>query len=348
MPSAARLRWAKFRIVAVTFVALLVLGVLLTLLAGGKMFRSYSHLHVYMPDSAGLGPKSSVYLNGIPIGTVESVGFSNLKDPERTIVAELKIGSTYVSQIPVDSVASLTAQNVVGDKYLDITKGRSPAHVRPGDTVPFAPPTDVIKRLDLAQFEARLRAIDLLLADIQAGESTVGKFFVGDELYQETVAAIGNLEHAIDAAAGSQTTFGRLLYSAEDYNSIRQSVRRLDAQIAAVERGEGYGRYLRDSSQYDEIRERLARVRQSVADLNAGKGSLGRFLTEDAAYTRWLRVIDGLIRNIDELNRGEGSMGTLFVSAQPYESITGSSRDLAKSLSAFREDPQSFVRITIF
>ena len=208
-----------------------------------------------MPDSAGLGPHASVRLNGIPIGKVESVGFSNLKEPERAIVAELKIDSAFVSQIPVDSVASLTAENAVGDKYVDITKGRSRAQVQPGGAVPFAPPSEVMKRLDLAEFEARLRSIDLLLADIQAGQSTIGKFFVGDQLYRETVAAIGNLEKAVDSAAGSQTTFGRLLYSADDYNGIRQSVRRLDAQIAAIQRGEGYGRYLRDSSQYDELRD---------------------------------------------------------------------------------------------
>ena len=341
MPSAAKLRWAKFRIVAVAFVALLVLGVLLTLLTGGTMFRSYSHLYVYMPDAAGLGPHASVRLNGIPVGRVERVGFSNLNDPQRAIVAELRIDSAYVSQIPVDSMASLIAENAVGSKYLGITKGHSRTHVRADGTVPFAPPTDVIERLDMAEFEARLRAIDLLLADIQAGESTIGKFFVGDQLYRETVAAIGNLEHAIDSTASSRTTFGRLLYSAEDYNAILGSVRRLDAQVAAVQRGEGYGRYLRDSSQYDEIRGRLAGVRRSVANMD-------KFLTDDAAYTRWVRVIDGLIRNVDGLNSGEGGMGTLFVSAQPYESITGSSRDLAKSLSEFRKDPQSFVRISIF
>jgi hypothetical protein len=343
MSTAARIRWAKFRIAAVAFVALLILGVLLALLTGGRLFRSYSSLYIYMPDAAGLGAQASVRLNGIPIGTVERVGFSGVKDPERGIVAELKIDTTYLSQIPVDSVASLTAENAVGDKYVDITRGKSRTHMRAGATVPFAPPTDVMERVDMAEFEARMRAIDLLLADIQAGESTVGKFFVGDQLYRETVAAIGNLEKAVDSAAGAQRTFGRLLYSAEAYNNILQTVRRLDDQFAAVERGEGYGRYLRDSSQYDSIRGRLAGMRRSVEDMGKSK-----FLADDAAYTRWVSVINGLIRNIDELNRGEGSMGTLFVSAQPYESMTGSSRDLAQSLSEFREDPQSFVRITIF
>ena len=343
MPSAARVRWAKFRIAAVAFVALLILGVLLALLTGGTVFRTYSRLYIYMPDAAGLGPQASVRLNGIPIGAVESVGFSGLKEPERQIAAQLKIDSAHVSQIPVDSVASLTAENAVGDKYVDITRGSSRVHMQAGGTVPFAPPTDVMKRLDLAEFEARLRAIDLLLADIQAGESTIGKFFVGDQLYRETVSAIGNLEKAINSATGTQRTFGRLLYSAEAHDSILKSVRRLDAQLAAVQRGEGYGRYLRDSSQYDEIRGRIAGVRRSVANINAGK-----FFAEDTAYNNWVRTINGLIRNIDEFNGGEGSMGTLFVSAHPYESITGSSRELAKSLSAFREDPQSFVRITIF
>lgn len=344
MPSAARLQWARFRIGAVVFAALLILGVQLVLLTGGTLFQSYTRLNVYMPDSAGLDREASVRLNGIPIGTVEHVDLSRLPDPNRTIAAGLKIDSRYISQIPVDSVASLSAENVIGDKYLDIAQGRSRAHVAPGATIPFVPEPDVLKRLDLTEFEARLRNIDLLLADVQAGKDTVGEFFVGDRLYRQTVNGVADLEKAIDVATSSQRAFGRLLYSEETYAGIRASVRRLDERIAAVQKG----RYLRDSAQYDRIQARVAGVRRSLADLNAGKGRWGEWLGADAANARWVRTLDGLIRNIDEFNAGEGSLGGLFVNPQPYDSMTGASRELAATLSEFRKDPGKFVRIEIF
>lgn len=344
MPSAARLRWARFRIAVVAFSALLILGVLLSLLAGGKLFRNYASLYVYMPDSAGLAPKASVRLNGIPIGEVERVEFSGAKEPERTILVELRAETRYLPEIPIDSTASLSAENVIGDKFLDITKGRSRTHVPPGATIPFTPEPDVMKRLDLAEFEARMRAIDQMLADIQAGKTTAGQLFAGDRIYRDTVAAIANLEHAVESAASSQRAFGRLLYTEEALTRVRAGVLELDRRIAAA----GRASYLRDTAQYDRLHARLAGLRKSVANLNAGQGRWGAFLASDAAYNGWVRSLGGLVRGIDEFNAGEGRLGPFFVSAQPYESLAGSSRELAATLAEFREDPGKFVRISIF
>ena len=221
MPSTARIRWAKFRISAVSFVALLILGVLVALLTGGNLFQNWVILYTYMPDAAGLGLKSPVRLNGIPVGLVTDVRLSNLPDPNKVIRVAMRIEYGFLSQIPRDSMGAITSENVVGEKYLDLTRGQSPQLARSGDTLPFQPAPDVLKALDLAQFESRLRAIDTLLAEIQQGKTGFGKLVMGEDLYWDTVRSLGTLQRALDVAIGPQRALGQFLYSTDLYNRVR-------------------------------------------------------------------------------------------------------------------------------
>ena len=40
----------------------------------------------------------------------------------------MQVQEKYLRQIPVDSVAGISAANLLGDKFINITKGREPQH----------------------------------------------------------------------------------------------------------------------------------------------------------------------------------------------------------------------------
>src|SRR5512143_3896893 len=52
---------------------------------------------------------------------------------------------------------------------------------------PTEPAPDVLKRIDLAEFESRMRKIDALLAGIEEGKGRVGQLVKGDQLYRDTL-----------------------------------------------------------------------------------------------------------------------------------------------------------------
>src|SRR6185312_12167828 len=139
MPQRTRAKWAELRVGVMAIVALALLGYLIFLLTGsGGIFQSTSKIYTYMDDSGDLAAGAPVRLNGIVTGKVGSVSLSGLNDPQRVIKIEMDIDDQYLKDIPIDSRAQISAGNLLGTKYINITKGRSPQHIQPGGELPSA------------------------------------------------------------------------------------------------------------------------------------------------------------------------------------------------------------------
>ncbi|MFB3828715.1 MAG: MlaD family protein [Bryobacteraceae bacterium] len=334
MPSARRIQWAKTRVGITAFVALLILGVFLALLTGGRLFRQYDELRVFMPDAAGVGPGSPVRLNGIPAGRIESVALSRSADPNRVVEVRIRVQHDLVRQIPQDSVATITAENVQGEMYLDITRGQGARPVKPGGEIPFQPAPDVMKRIDLAEFERRLRAVDEMLARIERGEGPVGKLMIGEAIYDQTLCRLDEVQSAVRRAVSSQQKLGRLLYTDVEYERIVKPVRELDERLAQLQQSG----LLRDTGAYERIRAQLREVRGTLE-----KTRRHPWLRGDQAYLEWNRRVADMIRAVDEFN-----LSPMILSAQAYESMNGALREMAGAVRDFRTDPRKFLRMSIF
>src|SRR5947207_952857 len=118
MPSQKRIQWAQLRVGILATVAMIIAAVLIFLLtANTSFFEGNFHLRTYMDDSAGMANGSPVRLNGILVGSIHQVRLSGSKDPHRTVEIDLLIKDPYLVQIPEDSVAGISASNLLGDKY---------------------------------------------------------------------------------------------------------------------------------------------------------------------------------------------------------------------------------------
>src|SRR5678815_5179218 len=136
MPEAKKVSWAKLRIGIMAAVALSILGVLIFLLTGsGDIFTSYATLYTYMEDSAAMASSTPVRLNGISIRKIDKIEFSGLKEKGKIIVIKINVKQRMLSHIPEDSVAAIDAANLLGDKYINITKGKSPIAIKDGGTL---------------------------------------------------------------------------------------------------------------------------------------------------------------------------------------------------------------------
>jgi phospholipid/cholesterol/gamma-HCH transport system substrate-binding protein len=344
MPSAERVQWAKIRSSFVAVSALSVLMVLVYLLSGGTWLKAKTFLRTYLPDSTGVAIKTPVLLNGVHIGKVVGLRLTKSKDPNRVIEVRLKIEEEFLPHIPEDSRTGVDSATMLGDKYIDITMGRSPRPVRPDGELHFRPPSALVKSIDLQQFEVQLRAIDQIIRDIQDGKGSLGIFVTSDQLYHSVLDGVTHIDKSLRASVSTHTRLGQFLYSAEGYEELRAPVRQLDDRLAKLEASP----YLRNTSQYDQIRDQIDQVRRTLADLNAGKGAGGQLLASDAAYIDWNRRAVALIESVDALNYGEGGMGHLLVNAQAYESLHGMLQNLETTAKEFREDPQKFLRLKIF
>jgi phospholipid/cholesterol/gamma-HCH transport system substrate-binding protein len=335
-------------------VAMVVLGVLVFLLTGTKkLFVPKATLYTYMDDSAALATGAPVRLNGILIGNVKAVELSGQRAPRRAVRIIMSVDSSDLPLIPSDSLASISAENVLGTKYINIEIGRSKTHVPDGGEVPSK---------DVSEFEevvqsgydvmvtarALLKRIDGLVSAVEKGQGTVGQLLVDKTLYERLNSAVSEVQKVAQAVSGGQGTVGRLLNDEALYNDMRSVVRRLDDLITSIQDGQGTaGKLIKDPALYDEARKTLAELRRVAEDLNAGKGTAGKLLKDDQLHRQIQDAVVRLDAILEKVDTGQGTLGQLLVNPNLYESLNGASQEMRAMMQDFRANPKKFLSIRL-
>jgi phospholipid/cholesterol/gamma-HCH transport system substrate-binding protein len=334
MPSASRVNWAKLRVTALVVAAVAILSVFLYLLTGGTVLESKATLYLYMPDATAVGSGAPVRVNGIDVGKVSSVSFSGDNNPNRVIRLVLSVQVEHLSDIPADSYAQISAETAVGDKYVDVTRGRSTDHLQPDGEIPFKAQPELLKTLDLQQFEQQLRDVDATLADIEQGRSRVGQFVQGEGMFNDIRRRLVELDRAFRQAVATTSSVGSLLQSTELYDKISAPLVQMDNTLSRLQST----RFLRDEKQYSDLHDRASALRKSIADIRAQP-----LMSSDELYMSWIRTLTSFIQRVDEMNQSPS-----FSSSETYDNLNGLARQLQESLREFRRDPEKYMRIKMF
>jgi phospholipid/cholesterol/gamma-HCH transport system substrate-binding protein len=336
MPTARQIRWARFRVVVVAVVASLILVVFVYLLTGGTLLEPKATLFLYVPDASGLGPGSPVRVDGIGVGKVSSVVLSGSRLPARVVKVALKVEANHLAAIPVDSTADIGTDSLLGDQFIGIKSGSSPAHVRPGGEILLKPQAT---SLDLVQFTAALRSMDVTLRDIENGKGPLGQFVKGDDLYRSLLRGVTQVEKFLRTMQTTTGAVGQLLYTDTQYQQIVTPLLAIDQTLARLQAGQGAGgRLLQDSAQYDQWRAALGDLRRSIADFEAAP-----LLSSDAAYQQWNRSVAAIIQRVDEFNAGP-----MFSSSEMYDNLTGAAQEMRHTLHDFQANPRKYMRLKVF
>jgi phospholipid/cholesterol/gamma-HCH transport system substrate-binding protein len=339
MPSAQRVSWAKFRISAVTIVALLILGTLAFLLTGGTLLEPKSILYLYLPDATGLLAGLPVRVNGVGVGKVALVELTGSSDRSRTVKVTMRIERDRLTSIAPDSTAQAASDTAIGDKFVAITGGTQTDHVRPNDEIKYKGSAELLKTQDIVQFQKQVNVIDTMLQDIEQGKNPVGEFVNGDQVYRRLLARVDDVERAVKAVANTRGEMGRELYTDRLFQQIHTPLATLDNRLAQWQAGQGSaGKLLRSPAQYEEVRERLRKLRGTIAEL--GKAPL---LNSEQAYTNWNRQVVSLIQRVDEF-----SANPMLITSAIYDNLTGAARAMQREAREFRENPRKFLRLKIF
>src|SRR5579883_949965 len=295
MPQQSRARWAQLRVGIMAIVALAVLGYLIILLSSGTgLFEGNTNLFTYMDDSGDLAEGAPVRLNGIVVGKVRRIQLSGSNQPNRVIRIDLEIRNRYLNSIPEDSVAQISAGNLLGTKYINVTKGKSPNQIKPGGELKSADVAefqDVVRQSysAVAALQGILTKVDGLLDQINSGKGTIGKFLVDPTLYDKAVGVVNEGDKLIATLNSNKGTIGKLLNEDQMYTDLRTTVGKVNDLLDGLQQGQGSaGKLLKDPALYNDLQATIADVRKSIgqvnqliADLNAGKGTAGKLLKSD-------------------------------------------------------------------
>ena len=355
MADPKKVGWAQLRVGIVAVASMVLAGVLIFLLTGnGNIFRGNFQLRTYMADSAGMAEGSSVRLNGILAGTLKKIRLSGQSNPNRTVEIEMNIQDAFLDDIPEDSIAGISASNLLGDKYINITKGKSSKHVEKNGELRSQAVQDIPQLVQqssviLTQFQDVVGRVDSLLKDINDGKGNIGKLLKDDELYTRVDETAREVDQLVKDVRNSKGTINKLIYDPSLYDDIRKPILRLDQIVANLQNGQGSaGKLLNDNDVlYREAQQSLAEAHQIITDLHAGKGTAGKILNDDDLYRQLDLVAAKINLTVDKLNAGQGTIGQLMVNPQLYDSLNGATREAQQLVKDMRANPKKFLRIKL-
>jgi len=339
MPSVRRVRWAKFRVTSVSVVALLILMTLVYLLTGGTLLEKKVTLYLFIPDASGLSHESPVRVDGIDVGKVSTVVLTGSNNPLRVVRVTMKVGRDKLESISTDSMTQISADTLVGDKFVDIVSGKAPGHIQPFGELNFKGQPDMMRTIDLVDFERQLRIVDATLADIEKGANPLGQFILTDTVYVSLRKKFIELQGAIRTAKLTTSFAGSVVYTDALYRKMREPLVQLDQTLARLQAGEGaLGKFLRNPAQYDQARAEARDLRKSIAGVQSAE-----FVNSDGMYAGWNRTVSGLIQKVDEMNAMP-----MFSSSAVFDNLNGAATEMRNTLKDFREDPRKFLRLKVF
>jgi len=358
MPDRSKVRWSQLKVGVVGLSAFIILFVLVFLLTSSKggLFQHNALLRTYMEDASGIADGSVVRLNGFTIGYLDGLVLTSSRDAKRAVEFDMRVQENYLKDIPVDSVAAISAANLLGDKFLNITKGQATETVKDGAELRSLQGQDIPELMAqtsnfLQSFQTIVNRLDALLKGVEEGKGNIGLLLKDDELYNRVNGIAGEMQQLLADVRNSNGTFSKLIHNDELYQELRAPLIRLDAILADIQKGQGtIGKALKDPALYDDFRKTVGELNGLLADLNAGKGTAGKLLKDDQLHQRVDLLVTKFNGILDKMSGGQGTVGQLLVNAQLYQSLTETTRefqDLAKDMHA---NPKKFltIRLTLF
>ncbi|HUP04192.1 MAG TPA: MlaD family protein [Bryobacteraceae bacterium] len=332
----------------------LILFALVFLLTSSKgILTRNAILRTYMDDASGLAEGTPVRLNGITIGYLDKLQLTGSREPRRAVEFDMKVKRRFLEQIPVDSVAGIAASNLLGDKFIDITKGRSPEHVRPDAEILSLQAQDIPELMAqtanlMVGFQGIVARLDKLLAGVENGQGNLGLFVKDRQLYDRLNDIASEGQKLLSDVRDGQGTVSKLLYDPTLYNEIRAPLNRINAILADIDAGKGTaGKLVKDPALYDEAKQTMTEIHGLVSDINAGKGTAGKLAKDDQLYTRLNDLSAKLNATLDKINSGQGTMGQLMTNAALFDSLNGAVGQLQGLVQDVRKNPKKFLTLRL-
>lgn len=285
----------------------------------------------------------------------------------------LDIKQEYRIWIQRDSNISLGSIGLLGDKYVEVSLGRSNepplvvqeefetwSGVETDEVVVITGSTEpgfrelIIGANDvLVNVEALSGRLEEIMQGLGEGKGTVGQFLTNPEFFNNINRIMASTQQISERAAtlserlieGSGTV-PSLIREDDIYQSVRGISARTDEIIRRVEQGEGtLGKLSKDPSLYDRIEHTTASLESITKRMEAGEGTLGRLSTDDQLYVDMRRTMDQMAVFLKAIQDGEGTLGRLAKDEALYENLNHLTSEMVKLIHDFRQDPKKFLTI---
>jgi phospholipid/cholesterol/gamma-HCH transport system substrate-binding protein len=223
----------------------LAMGIIFLLGSEKQLFKRQYSLTTDFADISGLRIGAQVQLAGLNVGMVERVDFAD-ELGDKKVRVRLNINKEFQERIRRDSIAEISTQGLLGDKYISVSLGTPPNEVlRDGDFLPSQERPSFAQIVEksgvfIDNIDKAAKSLTQVLDEVKGGEGLLHTL-----IYESETRPVGR-------------------DFAEMAKELKGASRELRQIVQKVNRGEGtVGAFLQDPSLYYDIRRLFARVERN-------------------------------------------------------------------------------------
>jgi phospholipid/cholesterol/gamma-HCH transport system substrate-binding protein len=355
MPQRKELKWAQLRVGAMATASLVVLAVGIFFISSqvGFLTRRYT-LRAYFSTAGGLREGAQVQLAGVPAGNVTRIRISAYQDPSRAVEVEMKIIKKYQEQIRADSIASTESQGLLGERYIDVSRGSASQPVVPaGGELKSSESADIKRILENANdVISNMRVLSAKLNDITneitAGQGSFGKFLYDPEMYNRLNLTAGRAATLVADLQHGRGSLGKLLNDEALYQRLVDTVDRANHMLDNIQNGQGtIAKFINDPSVYDNLNKTVTQAQAVITKVNEGQGTLGKAINDTQLYDRMNSTVAHVDSITERMDSGQGSLGLLSTNDKLYQSLSQSATSLSEFLTEFKQNPKKYLTVKV-
>ena len=355
MPQQQRLNWAQLRVGIMVIIGLAILAIGIFFISGQEgFFRRRYTLKAYVTDAAGLRQGAQVSLAGVAVGSVERIEISPYPERARAVEIVMRVARAYQDQIRADSRASIETVGLLGDSYMDITRGSPGQEVIADGGVLISSEEADVKRVvqnandvivNLGALSAKLNDIT---GQIQSGKGSVGKLVYDQTLYNRLNKTTDTLDRMVTRVDQGQGTLGKLLADETLYGTTVATIDRLNKVIDDMQHGSGsFAKFVSDPSVYNNVNHLVTQANSLVDGINQGQGTLGKLAKDPQLFNRLNETFDHLNAVSTRIDQGQGTLGKLSTDPTLYNNLSQSSQSLRDFLTEFKKSPKKYLTLKL-
>jgi len=358
MAQRKQLTWTELRVGLFVLVALFIIAAGIFYVTGAGFLGPKYRLRTYLPEVAGVSNGAPVRLDGVDIGNVESIKLvprtpGHIPEKNRNIEIVMRLDRRFQNDILSDSTASLVTEGLLGNRYVNVTRGFTGVPLKENQEVQGTEEKAIKEVVEssadvLLNLKALSQDVRDLVAGVQEGRGSLGKLLTDDQAYNHLNSILAKGDQMVSNVQRGQGTIGKLVASDEMYGKVSTTLDNVNGIVTDVRTGKGtLGKLLYDPTLYDEAKKAVENGGSLIEDVRSGKGSLGKLTTDDELYNKLRDTSNNLASATARLNDNTTTAGKLFSDPKLYDNLTGLTGDLRLLIGDFRQNPKKFLRIKV-
>lgn len=347
--------WKELRVGIVAVLGFVILAAALVLVSGGRGLLTPKYtVKTHLENASGLRRGSLIWLAGVEVGSVDEVRVSRSDDPGRAVEVHMKIDRAFQQSIRRDSQATLGSIGLLGDKYIEISRG-SPSEpvVSDGGEIDGSSPPD-IKRIIQGTNDLMANVGDLvqkvtgIAGKINVQEGTLGKLINDPTIFNNLTGTSEELQDLVKKITAGEGTIGQLVSDPQLYEELQKTLQQSQNVVTKVGSGEGtLSKVINDPALHDRAERILARMEKVVQRIEDGEGFLGRLSKDDTLYNQFNQSLGKFSSVAEKMSNGDGTVSKLLKDPSLYSNLDLASAELVKFLHDVRENPKKYLRIKL-